>query len=367
MARRKWPFRDPSVLNTDTDFDAIQVKRMHKVDDAESLQLVSDNTRARARQQRENLGVTDNTHLLAEEQIIPGKHASPPARTAISATPKQVTSVSAPLFTAGAHVPLDYPLHLLPEIVFLRALVYHNLAFSAPKAWFPGVPLNEDGGVTLHPVQAHKVSKKQAGALAMLWVRLDKDSYNSPHSTVVQHNGKFQLEARGATATGLQRSVKKALNVWKPGANTLRDLGVQDRTADAAAMARLTATMLTQLEAAGLGGTASFTADTAMEEADDESSNHSLQCDEFEPDPKHRKAMLRTAQREHWIRSEHKEMHDLNKRGAFTRVLRSSLPAGTRVFGSRFHYKIKRKHDMTVDKYKVRLVLQGQHIIGDKA
>jgi hypothetical protein len=136
---------------------------MHKVDDTELIQLVSDNTRARARQQRENLDVTNNTHLLAEEQIIPGKHASPPARTAISATPNQVTSVSALLFTAGAHVPLDYPLNLLPEIVFLRALVYHNLAFSAPKAWFPGVPLNADGGVTLHPVQAHKLSKKQAG------------------------------------------------------------------------------------------------------------------------------------------------------------------------------------------------------------
>ena len=86
-------------------------------------------------------------------------------------------------------------------------------------------------------------------------------------------------------------------------------------------MARLTAAMLTQLEAAGMGGTALFTAETAMEDADDESSNHSLQCDEFEPDPKHRKAMLKTAQREHWIRSEHKEMNDLNKRGAFTRVL----------------------------------------------
>ena len=61
----------------------------------------------------------------------------------------------------------------------------------------------------------------------MLWVLLDKEDYKSPHSSVVQHKGKFQMEARGATAAGLQGSVKKALHMWKPGATTLRDLGVQ--------------------------------------------------------------------------------------------------------------------------------------------
>ena len=102
------------MLNTDTDFDVTHVKRMHKEDDAESLQLVSENTRARAKQQRENLGVTDNTHLLAEAPISPGTHAASQARTETPATLKQVTGVSAPPFTAGAHVPLDYLLHLLP-------------------------------------------------------------------------------------------------------------------------------------------------------------------------------------------------------------------------------------------------------------
>ena len=115
---------------------------------------------------------------------------------------------------------------------------------------------------------------------------------------------------------------------------TLRDLVVQDRAADAAAMALLTAAMLTQLEAIGLGGNDLFTADTAMDDTRDELSNHSLPCDEFEPDPQHCKLMLQTAQREHWIQSEHKEMNNLNRLGVFTRVLRSSLPTGTRVFGS---------------------------------
>ena len=44
------------------------------------------------------------------------------------------------------------------------------------------------------------------------------------------------------------------------------------------------------------------------------------------------------------------------------KVLLSSLNASARIFGSRFHYKIKRQLDMSPDKLKVRLVLQGQHM-----
>ena len=47
----------------------------------------------------------------------------------------------------------------------------------------------------------------------MLWVQLDKEDYKSPHSSVVQHKGKFQMEAQGATAAGLQRRVKKAIHL----------------------------------------------------------------------------------------------------------------------------------------------------------
>jgi len=44
------------------------------------------------------------------------------------------------------------------------------------------------------------------------------------------------------------------------------------------------------------------------------------------------------------------------------KVLLSSLNASARIFGSRFDYKIKRQLDMSPDKLKVRLVLQGQHM-----
>jgi hypothetical protein len=171
---------------------------MHNEDDAESLQLVSENTRARARQQRENLGVTDNT--------LPGKHVAPPARAANSATSKQVTGVSALSFTAGDYVPFDYPLQLLPEIVFLRALVYHNLAFSAPKAWFAGVPLNADGRVTIHPAQAHKVSKKQAGRQARA-----VGTSPCPSSCVIEDSTRWALRSHCGT-----RRCKASNCSWAP-------------------------------------------------------------------------------------------------------------------------------------------------------
>ena len=54
-------------------------------------------------------------------------------------------------------------------------------------------------------------------------------------------------------------------------------------------------------------------------------------------------------------------MDGLWRRGVFQKVLRSSLTPQDRVFTSRFHYKIKQK-GLEVDKCKVRLVVQGQHM-----
>ena len=64
-----------------------------------------------------------------------------------------------------------------------------------------------------------------------------------------------------------------------------------------------------------------------------------------------------------WITSENKEMTDLWRRGCLKRVHRSQLLSGVdKVFQSRFHYKIKRHADRSLDKLKVRLVCQGQHM-----
>jgi len=72
--------------------------------------------------------------------------------------------------------------------------------------------------------------------------------------------------------------------------------------------------------------------------------------------------MLRIELAPEWIKSKHVEMDGLWRRGALEKVLRSSLDASARIFGSLFHYIIKRQLDMSLDKLKVRLVLQGQHM-----
>jgi len=152
-----------------------------------------------------------------------------------------------------------------------------------------------------------------------------------------------------------------ALYAWKPGQSTLQQLGVK---AYGYPPAPKKATNLLALHATlGAQFGAKFFADIALTTLPDpDTSSHSLQCDMFEPDPKHRGAMLRTELAPEWIKSEHVEMDGVWRRGALQKVLRSSLDASARIFGSRFHYKIKRHLDKSLDKLKVRLVLQGQHM-----
>jgi len=152
-----------------------------------------------------------------------------------------------------------------------------------------------------------------------------------------------------------------ALYAWKPGQCTLQQLGVKvcrytPAPKKATNLLALHATLRAQF------GTKFFAATGLTTLPDPDTSNYSLQRDMFEPDPKHRGAMLRTELAPEWIESEHVEMDGLWGRGALEKVLRSSLDASARIFGSRFHYKIKRQLDMSLDKLKVRLVLQGQHM-----
>ena len=83
------------------------------------------------------------------------------------------------------------------------------------------------------------------------------------------------------------------------------------------------------------------------------------------PDPKHRGQAMRSAPGAEWLKSENIEMTGLWRRNVFERVRRDSLDPADKVFvwhfGSRFHYKIKRKGG-EFDKCKVRLVVQGQHM-----
>jgi len=137
-------------------------------------------------------------------------------------------------------------------------------------------------------------------------------------------------------------------------------LGAKESAVRKALQSTCTLALLQSFAAAGPTRYDAFIASHNLEPDDGDTSEHSLQCDEFEPDPKHRNAMLKTPLAPHWIKSEHSEMEGLFKRGALRRVLRSSLAPDDIVFSSRFHYKIKRHIDMSLNKLKVRLVLQGQ-------
>jgi len=267
------------------------------------------------------------------------------------------------MYTIGKDVPLDHPLAALPELVMCHALIHHKIAFPAPGSWFPGVPTTLDGGVRLLPTHAHKIGKGRA----MLFCKLD-DGFSCNSSIIATADAvsnSFQFEARGPIASGEQRSIVDALYAWKPGQSTLPQLGVKAcgyTLVCGYTLAPKKATNLLVLYTT-LGaqfGTKFFSGTTLTTLPDQDTSNHSLQCDMFEPDPKHRGAMLRTELAPEWIKSEHVEIDGLWRWGALEKVLRNSLDASARIFGSRFRYKIKRHLDMSLDKLKVRLVLQGQ-------
>jgi hypothetical protein len=57
-----------------------------------------------------------------------------------------------------------------------------------------------------------------------------------------------------------------------------------------------------------------------------------------------------------WIAAEKLEMEGLSRRKCWVLVLKSTLTAQDKVFSTRFHYKIKRKHGQ-FEKCQVRFVV----------
>ena len=109
----------------------------------------------------------------------------------------------------------------------------------------------------------------------------------------------------------------------------------------------------------------------ATEEEVDKALHDLSWIDITEPDPKHNGAAMRNKRLAPiWEEEQGIEITGLFERGCLKKVKRSDLPAGTRVIGSRFHYKIKRhsagEHKNKVKRLKVRVVVQGQHMSKDK-
>eukprot|EP00961_Rhodomonas_salina_P291319 3931900-Rhodomonas_salina.1 len=86
--------------------------------------------------------------------------------------------------------------------------------------------------------------------------------------------------------------------------------------------------------------------------------------DMLEPDPPNcQAAMKNVCLRPFWMQSENKEMDGLNAKGCFKKWKHSDLEPNNRVFGSLFHYHIKR--DATtghITNCKVCLVVMGHRM-----
>eukprot|EP00961_Rhodomonas_salina_P078085 1048715-Rhodomonas_salina.1 len=84
----------------------------------------------------------------------------------------------------------------------------------------------------------------------------------------------------------------------------------------------------------------------------------------LEPNPANRNEVMRNSRlRPFWIASEIKEMDGLDKQGCFKKWNRAELAPNDRVFGSRFHYNIKRDGTTgQVTNCKVCLVVMGNRM-----
>eukprot|EP00961_Rhodomonas_salina_P200076 2698854-Rhodomonas_salina.1 len=87
-------------------------------------------------------------------------------------------------------------------------------------------------------------------------------------------------------------------------------------------------------------------------------------ADALEPDPANRKEAMRHERfRGFWLEAEHAEWKGLWEKGCFKKWRSSDLKPNDRVFGSRYHYKIKHcQKTCKITKFKVRLVLQGHRM-----
>ena len=139
-------------------------RKMHLEDDAEEKAFVAANTRSRQKTPAAKPAAT-STLAPSPGQKRARPDEMPSATSRIGPRP--------PVYTKGRDVPLDFPLAALPDLVMCQALVHHNIAFSGPCAWFPGVPATLDGGVRLHPVLCHKIRQSRA----MICCNLDDGIY----------------------------------------------------------------------------------------------------------------------------------------------------------------------------------------------
>ena len=103
----------------------------------------------------------------------------------------------------------------------------------------------------------------------------------------------------------------------------------------------------------------------AVDEGGDQTLQDKMTDDALEPDPRHRKeALAHPRFRKFWLEGEKEEWDGLWGMGCFKKWNRKDLLPSDKVFGSRFHYHIKRDAITgVISRFKVRLVVQGQNMV----
>ena len=249
----------------------------------------------------------------------------------------------------GGDVALDHPWQDLTWIERCKALAHHQVIIPLQEEQAPGYHLLGCKLLT-QAVRAYKGGPKEHRR-PYLEVRVLE-----PHPNA----GSIIPLLASDMGEQADQTLSAALQMWKPTIRNLRDFGISPTSGS-----DRTKALLALLHHAGPHGPAPWTAEThAPPDAFAQASSFSLQVDQFEPDPRNRAAMLNGPQHliPHWQQAEAVEMDGIWKRGCIKRVRRSDLSSVDKVFQSRFHYKIKRNADQSLNKFKVRLVCQGQHM-----
>ena len=174
------------------------------------------------------------------------------------------------------------------------------------------------------------------------------------------------LEPKTSPGQGAGLSIMTAVKITRSGANPLFDIGVRCKP-----RSDTTRNMIAAFDCM-MGGTIF----DAMQASSDDfetseqnplgdecylrSSQDPVSYSKAAPDPKHHGQAMQSAMKAEWIKRQTSEMDRIWRCGVFQKELCSLPTPQDRVFTSCFHYKIKRK-GKEFGKYKVRLVVQGQH------
>jgi hypothetical protein len=282
------------------------------------------------------------------------------------------------LWTNGRQVPLNAEIEMLSDKQLGQCLAHHSFVFKLPSDWFDETwNVKKDGYVmarkcygqkgthyldcdVIEPVEYRgrslqfsisepKLTRRQIERGLkndyVWWLRKLLDtSYGEPRT----------LEDIGLSQTAVERVHQQVLNIWCGAPATadptpkLHTKQTEDELQLAGPFSDVKRNEIWQVLASQMA----------------EGYEHLADLDMLEPNPPNRTHAMRNERlRPFWVQSEEKEMQGLWKRGCFKKWNRRDLDPTDRVFGSRFHYNIKRDgRTGRVTNCKVRLVVMGNRM-----